>query len=345
MSNGTHKLLEHIFFFTILGAAAYLLWMIFAPFIGAIALAAIVVTICYPMHERIMKYMPKQNQALGAFASLATVILVVITPLALLGSLILKEALSIYTIFNSTNHISLLDSLSHIEVLIQKVVPTFSFDISSVIQQTASFVVDHLVSLFAGTASTIFLFFIALIACYYFFKDGKYFTTYLIKLSPLKDADDTLILKRLALAVRSVALGTVSVSLIQGILTALGLSIVGFDRAILLGCVAAIGALVPGVGTAIVIVPSVIYLFATGEQLSAIGLGLWGLLAVGLIDNLLGPYMMSKGNNLHPFLILISVLGGLSLFGPIGFILGPVILSFFLVLLELYHQYIKREVR
>ncbi len=216
---------------------------------------------------------------------------------------------------------------------------------SNVVQQTARFIVDHLVSLFAGTASTIFLFFIALFACYYFFKDGKYFTTYLIKLSPLKDVDDQLILTRLALAVRSVALGTVTVAIVQGILTAIGLSVVGFDRAILLGCVAAIGALVPGVGTAIVIIPSVIYLVISGQHFLAIGLGVWGLIAVGFIDNLLGPYMMSKGNNLHPFLILLSVLGGLSLFGPLGFILGPVILSFFLVLLELYHQYIKREVQ
>jgi predicted PurR-regulated permease PerM len=72
----------------------------------------------------------------------------------------------------------------------------------------------------------------------------------------------------------------------------------------------------------------------------AIGLAIWGMLAVGLIDNLLGPYLMSRGNKLHPFLILISVLGGISVFGPIGFIVGPVLISLFMVLLELYSIHI-----
>jgi predicted PurR-regulated permease PerM len=270
-------------------------------------------------------------------------VLAIVLPLAILGSFVLREALSIYTMLNTQSDVSFIETLSQFETFIQKIIPSFSFDMASVVQQTASFVVDNLLSLFAGTASTIFLFLIALIACYYFFKDGKHFTTQLIKLSPLKDTDDTLILKRLALAVRSVALGTVTVALIQGVLTALGLFMLGFDRAILWGCIAAIGALVPGVGTAIVLVPAVTYLIYTGAHLYALILGLWGLLAVGLIDNLLGPYLMSKGNNVHPFLILLSVLGGISLFGPIGFILGPVLLSFFLVLLELYHLYIKHS--
>jgi predicted PurR-regulated permease PerM len=92
-----------------------------------------------------------------------------------------------------------------------------------------------------------------------------------------------------------------------------------------------------------VFIPSVAYLLATGSYLFAGGVALWGVFAVGLIDNLLGPYLMSRGNNLHPFLILISVLGGIVLLGPIGFILGPVSMSLFSVLLELYALHIRRE--
>jgi len=155
-------------------------------------------------------------------------------------------------------------------------------------------------------------------------------------LSPLTDTNDALILKRLASAVRSVAVGTVSIAILQGVLTAIGLTIFGFDRAILWGCFAAFGALIPGVGTTVVFVPAIAFLIYNGSNLSAIALTVWGVLAVGLIDNLLGPYVMSRGNTMHPFFLLLSVLGGISLFGPIGFILGPVILSLFLVFLELY---------
>lgn len=343
MSSTSHKILENVFFFAILAGSAYLVWQLFVPFAGALALAAIIVTICYPMHERILLKVTPRRAGLAAFLSLLVVILVIVIPLTILASFILREALSIYQIFNTSDHISVINTLTKIESTIQTRIPEFSFDTAAMVQQSASFIVDRLVSIFTGTASTIFLLFIALFASYYFFKDGKHFTSYLIKLSPLKDVDDALILSRLAIAVRSVALGTVSVAMLQGFLTAIGLTIFGFDRAILWGCIAAIGALVPGIGTSIVFIPSVIYLLYTGSQFNAIALAIWGALAVGLIDNMVGPYVMSRGNNVHPFLILISVLGGIALFGPLGFILGPVILSLFLVLLEMYHIYIKKN--
>ncbi|MCA9365553.1 AI-2E family transporter, partial [Candidatus Kaiserbacteria bacterium] len=92
--------------------------------------------------------------------------------------------------------------------------------------------------------------------------------------------------------------------------------------------------------TSIVLVPAVIYSVFVGDWFTVIGLTAWGMLAVGLIDNLLGPYLMSRGTKQHPFVTLIAVLGGIALFGPIGFIVGPVIMSLFLVLLELYNQHI-----
>ncbi len=335
------KVIEYVFFFSVLGGAAYLMWQLFAPFGGALALAAIIVTICYPLYERILRVVPKRNKTIASLLSVLMVLLVVVIPLGILGSFVLREALSVYSLFNSNTYLSFTNQIADIEVLVQKLIPGFSIDIATYVQQIASFIATHLVSLFAGTASTLFLFFLALIASFYFFRDGKMFTSYIVKASPLKDIQDELILKRLATSVRSVALGTVLVALIQGVLTGIGLSLFGFDRAILWGCLAAISALIPGVGTTVVFVPAVIYLIATGSHLLAGGVALWGVLAVGFIDNLIGPYLMSRGNSLHPFLILLSVLGGIGVFGPIGFIIGPVILSFFMVLLELYAVQIK----
>jgi predicted PurR-regulated permease PerM len=102
------------------------------------------------------------------------------------------------------------------------------------------------------------------------------------------------------------------------------------------GSIAAVAALIPGVGTALVVVPGVLYLFFTGSTGYAIGLLIWGLLAVGLIDNLLGPLVVNRGIKIHPFIILLSVLGGLTFFGLVGFILGPLIIAFLFALLEIY---------
>jgi predicted PurR-regulated permease PerM len=337
----SEKLITEVFFFAILLASAYLVWNLFLPFLGALALAAIVVTICYPLHTFFKHKFPRLRPSILSLLSVAVVVVVVVMPVLLLSYLILGEAVSIYTLFNSPNSTAFIDAVTNAESIVQKIIPGFSVDMAKIVQQTASFFVEHLVVIFAGTASTLFLFFIALIGMYYFFKDGHYFTEYMVRLSPLSDLEDRQIMKRLANAVRSVALGTVTVALIQGVLTAVGLTIFGFDRAILLGCVAAIGALVPGVGTTIVILPSVVFLAVTGAYVPAILLAVWGVVAVGTVDNLIGPYLMSRGNNVHPFLILLSVLGGLAQFGPLGFILGPVILSLFLVLVELYHIHTK----
>lgn len=337
----TRLFIQNFFFFGLLIVAAFLMWQLLAPFFGVLALAAIIVTICYPIHERIEAYSRIKNKSLIAFGSLVMVVVVVILPLALMGSLLLRETVSLYTMFNTSSYSSFTSMLEQGETLIRAFVPEFSLDISAIVSQIANFIASHLLGIFAGTASTILYFFLTLIATFYFFRDGKIFTEYFVKLSPLKDGEDTLIITRLARAIRSVALGTILIAIIQGILTSFGLWLFGFDRAILWGVVAALGALIPGVGTTIVFIPAIIYLIVTGELMIAGGVAIWAFFAVGLIDNVLGPYVMSRGNSLHPFVILLSVLGGITLMGPIGFIIGPVIASLFTVLVELYSQYMR----
>ncbi len=337
----TLALVQNTFFFVLLFLASFLMWKLFAPFWGVLALAGIVVTICYPLHMRVKQVVFRKNETLASFVSLAIVLFAIILPLVLIASFLLREAVSVYTLFNTASYTSFSSALGDAESLIKTFVPEFSLDIAGIVSQVASFTASHLVSIFAGTASTIFYFFLSLIATFYFFRDGARITKYLVHLSPLKDGEDGMILGRLATSVRSVALGTILVALIQGILTSVGLWLFGFERAILWGVVAAIGALVPGVGTAIVFIPSIIFLIASGEYITAGGVAVWALLAVGLIDNILGPYLMSRGNPLHPFVILLSVLGGIALMGPIGFILGPVIASLFTVLVELFASHVK----
>jgi predicted PurR-regulated permease PerM len=226
---------------------------------------------------------------------------------------------------------------------IQVVIPGFEINLADQIRRSAEWFTGNLATIFAGTVSTFFLFFIALIASFYFFRDGKELLQLVIKASPLPDSEDREILDRMARAVRAVATGTLLVAMIQAVLATIGMTVVGIDRAVLLGGLVAIGAMIPGVGTGIVMLPVILFLFFSGSLVPAIGLLIWSVLVVGLVDNFVGPYLMSRGNNMHPFIILLSVLGGLSLFGPIGFLVGPVVVTLFLVLLEIYNHYIVKE--
>jgi len=337
------RVVEYVFFFGLLGAVAFLLWEMFSPFLSALALSGVIVTICYPVYLKIRQNIPKQNSSLAALITTFLVILVVILPIGFLISALLSEALSIYKILGSSN-VSIVASLNNLEDVIQQMIPSAELDLTEYLRQGAQWFAGNLGTIFAGTASTVFSLFISLIGAFYFFRDGRTFTKELVRISPLPDSEDELILRRLGQAVRSVATGTILVALIQGTLTGIGMAIFGFERAILFGAVAAFGALIPSIGTSIVFVPAVAYLAITGDYFNTVGLAIWGVLAVGLIDNLLGPYLMSRGNVIHPFLILLSVLGGIVVFGPVGFVVGPVVVSLFKVLLELYSQHISGPV-
>ncbi len=337
-----NRIVEYVFFFGFMSVVGYLLWEMLAPFVSALALSAIIVTICYPLYEKVQRRMYKQNATLAALTTTLLVLCIFIIPLFLLTSSLVNEAVSIYKVV-SAEQVGFETSLAKVEMQIQKFIPSFDMQVTEYVKQSATWLASHMGAFFAGTASTLFLVFIAIIGSFYLFRDGKEFTKSLVRISPLPDAQDEVIIERLAQAVRSVATGTVLIAIIQGTLTAFGLWLFGFDRAVLWGLVAAFGALIPGVGTMIVFVPAIAYLALNGMYMQMLGVGVWGAVAVGLIDNFLGPYIMSRGSSMHPFLILLAVLGGISAFGPIGFIVGPVLMSLFKVLLELYSVHISDQ--
>jgi len=335
----TNRIVEYVFFFGVMGVVAYVLWTMLAPFLSALALASIIVVICYPVYEWLIPRMPKKSVSLAAFVASFFSFFVIVLPLVFVLSSLVNEAVAVYSTVG-TGDAGFQQQIKNIENTVQRVIPSAEMNINEYLSQAASWAASNVGSIFAGTAATIFLFFIALIGSFFLFRDGREFTKQLVIISPLPDDQDELILKRLAESVRSIATGIVLIALIQGLLVTFGLWVVGFERAILWGTIASFGALIPGVGTTIVLVPSIIYLFATGSLAFGIGLTIYGATAVGLLDNIIGPYLMSRGNHLHPFIILLSVLGGISVFGPIGFIVGPVIVSLFKVLLELYSVHI-----
>jgi len=214
--------------------------------------------------------------------------------------------------------------------------PVGSLDFEQYMEQGLSFLIEHLGTVFSNVAKIMVSIIVLFIALYYLFKDGHELRKSVVALSPLSDVYDETIFRKLELAINSVVRGSISVALVQGVLTAIGLAIFGVPNSVLWGSVAAVTALIPGVGTSIVIIPSILFLFFTGAEVAAVGLLIWGIVAVGLVDNVLGPKIVGKGAKLHPFLILLSILGGIGLFGPIGFLFGPLALALLFAFLEIY---------
>ena len=334
---------EYVFFFALLCAAGYMVWRIIAPFFSGLALAVIIVIICYPLYERVLRLTPRRNATIASIVTTFLVIAVVVLPLALISTILLREAVDFYQNLGAGQDLAVERYVNNFESVVREYVPEFELSVTDTVREGAGWLTSNLGNIFAGTLSTVFVFIIAFIGSFYFFRDGKEFLKLAIKASPLPEHEDSIIFARLTDAIRGVVTGTVLIALIQGTLAAIGFTLFGVPQAVLWGSLAAVGALIPGIGTMVITVPAVMFLFVTGSPAAAVGLMLWGATVVGTIDNFLGPYLMSRGSNLHPFMTLISALGGVALFGPIGFIIGPVIMVLFMVLLEIYHQYILNE--
>ncbi len=334
------------FFFVLLLVAVIAVIKIFLPFLTPIVLAAAVAVLFHPVYRRISFIMGEGSirKNVSAFLSILIFLVAVIVPLFFIVRNMYAEIQSLYAVLideSGRSHIiTLLNNFSQtLSHYLFGVFPAYSFDslnITEYIKSALEWVFSNLDTVFSQLSKVLGYAFVFLLALFYFLKDGRSIVKHFISWSPLLDSNDVYIVKTLKRAIQSVFAGTIVVSLIQGILTGIGFAIFGIPAATVWGSVAAVAAFIPGIGTSLVIVPGIIYLFIIGQTPFAIGLIIWGALAVGLVDNLLGPFLVNKGMNVHPFLILISVLGGLVTFGPIGFVLGPLVLAFVFALLEIY---------
>ncbi len=340
-----HQKSQLNFLLLLLAVIFVLAFFIFKPFFYALILALVFATAFAPLHQKLLTA-TAGKKGLAAVLSTIAVLVVVVVPLSFLGTQIFHEASGLYTSLvenGGTSDLSV--SISNTLQKITRFSPVpieFSTDFSQYLKQGLNWLLQHLGPLFANIAQGLLGIFVFLIALYYLFKDGPKLKTAVVALSPLQDIHDEKIFTKLTLAINSVIKGNLAVAIVQGILTTIGFAIFGVPNAALWGSVAVFAALIPGVGTALVLTPAILYLFFSGETLTAIGLLVWGIVAVGLIDNFLGPKLASRGMRLHPFLILLSILGGLGSFGPIGFVLGPLVLSLLFALLEIYFT-LRRE--
>ena len=319
----------------ILLAVMVLVFLVVKPYIAIIAIAAALAVALRPVHNFIVKFIP--SRGLAAFLATLVTILLILIPLATLGSLALNEAINAYHQVSSRAS-QIQPALADAQAYLDKLAPTigFSVDINGTLAKIASWVVGNLDSLFSGLAQGIIGFLLTMFMLYYFFQDGHRFRQFFIDHSPLPDKEDIQIAERVERAINSVMRGSILIALMQGILTGAGFAIFGVPSPALWGSLAVIAALVPTLGTTLINIPGVIFLAATGHSGAAIGLAIWAGVAVGMVDNFLSPRLVARGTHMHPLVVLLSVIGGLELFGPVGFLIGPLVFSLFFSLLDIY---------
>lgn len=331
------------FYVALLIGVSALFYFIIAPYVAVIFLAVVTVVLFGPMHANTLRYF-KGKKNLSAFVSTASVLIIIFLPLFVIGNLLIRESTSFYleTRGNAGSVQSLEIVAQNIEIAIESRFPGLGFDTENFLnvgpyfEKVFVWLSNNVASFFSGILHFTLSAFLYVLCLFYLFRDGESLFKKVLAWSPLFDVYDNLILSKLSGAVTSVLRGQIMVGVIQGTLTGIGFWIFGVPHPAIWGSVAAFASLIPAVGTSFVTVPAIIFLLITGHIPQAVGLVAWAVVAVGLVDNILGPYFINRGVKIHPFLILISVLGGIGFFGPVGFIAGPVILSLLFALMEIY---------
>ena len=323
---------------------AIVLW----PLSGAVSWAVFMAIVFSSLQER-SSVMFRGRRGWAAFGTLVVIVVSVLLPMALLTASVAHEASAFYQRFKS-GEIQLSQYFQRaIDVLpgwVRVSLDRFGLADLGTVQRTlvdalgrsSHLLTAQVFSIGQNTLQFVVNFFVMLYLLFFLLRDGKALSAQAARALPFKPEHTQRLIKQFATVVRATVKGNVLVALVQGALGWLAFSVLGISGALLWGAVMALLSLLPAVGAALVWGPVALYLFSTGAIASSLGLIAWGVLVIGLVDNVLRPILVGKETRLPDYLVLIATLGGLSVFGLNGFVIGPVIAAIFIVVWDIFAQ-------
>jgi predicted PurR-regulated permease PerM len=341
--DSTANRLQHLFFFALFIGSLVLVFFLLKSFISPLILAFALSIVFRPVYKRIKNHLGGM-ETLSALITVVLALIIVFVPLFFITQILLGEAHNLYSFAVTDGGAQKM--LTSFAATVGRLPGGSNFTISTnltvYIQQSLQWLIDHSDSFLNEFFKIAVALLIMTIAAFYILRDGNKFRDKYITMSPLPDMYDKKIIDTISSAVDSVIKGSLIIAVIQGIQGTIGVAIAGYSNPLVWGVLTAAASLIPGIGTGTVMIPAILYKFGTGHIAAAIILLVWYLLAITFIDNILSPIIMGRGIKIHPFLVLLGALGGVTLFGPIGLIAGPLIMAFFFALIDLYPYIIGR---
>jgi predicted PurR-regulated permease PerM len=325
-------------------AMAWITW----PFFGAI-LWALVVTIAFaPIHDRIALIMPKRKNTVTLLTMMAVIALVII-PTFIVGSMMVDEALSTY------------NSLQNREIDIGKIVRDIeaaipiswraqidrfgAMDINALQGRLSTMLTSGLqlfareaVSIGQGAFNFALTLGVMLYLTFFLLRDGRYVTRRIGEVVPLRSEQRIALFQKFTTVIRATVKGSVIVAIVQGLLGGFLFAFLDIRASLLWGVVMGLLALIPAVGTGLVWAPVGIYLLVTGSIWQGATVLLFGFFVISMVDNVLRPMLVGQDTRMPDYVVLISTLGGLSVMGLNGLIVGPVIAAMFISAWEIFGE-------
>jgi predicted PurR-regulated permease PerM len=338
-----------LFFGTITLIVLYFSYLIIKPYLLDIFMALVLFFTTKPLHRALTRLLGGWKALASALTCLILLLLILI-PLFSLMSIIATQALefsSQVTKDMQTGHLWLwisvkIDAFKLYLTRLNLPLPPGEIKLDQIVRtmvtSASAFVYNNAIGLIKGFSIFFFDLMLVLFITFFMFLQGDEFIQAIKRLSPLDPADNDEILRETETTIKATLWGTVIVAFAQGTLGGVGFLIVGLPQPAFWGTVMIPASVIPVVGSTIIWGPAAVYLLVTGHITKGIILILWGGVVVSVIDNVLKPILVKGSSETPSIFILFSILGGLTYFGMIGFILGPLILSFLLSMLRIYQK-------
>ncbi|MDR2128342.1 MAG: AI-2E family transporter [Burkholderiaceae bacterium] len=343
----TKRLQRNVFLLLLVSVTCAFAWVM-SPFITAVFWAVALALLFHGVFNRV-QILLKGRRNLAAALTVALIVLIVVTPAILVAVAAADEAAR-FSLRMRSGEIDFHGYFNQIAAIAPNWVPTVleRFGITSVsdavnrlsamLLQGGQFITTQAVSIGQNTVIWVINLGIILYLLFFFLRDGDAMEALIRRSTPMSPEQTQALLGKFATVVRATVKGNVVVALIQGFLGGLAFWALDIHGAVLWGALMALLSLLPAVGAVLIWAPAAIYLAVTGSIGQAIGLALWGLLVISMIDNLLRPLLVGKDTKLPDWIVLLSTLGGISLFGISGFVVGPVIAALFMAAWTLFNQ-------
>jgi len=322
---------KQVFFilFTVLGVL--FVTMLF-PFLTTIVLAVMLTVLFLPVYRWLLRRLSYPWLASGL--TVLCFLVVLCLPLFGMGTIIFRQSQNLSEWVVGQGGVTVLvDGLNE---TIVRYLPLNTFDLGASIKESVGDISTWMATLFTATLSTLFSFILILVSLFYFLKDGKQWRDLLTHLSPLSEESDRRILKAIRDAINGMTIGYLLIGVLQGVLVGLGFWLFHIPNAALWGLFAGLVSFIPTIGTSLVAIPAIAYLLLMDRVGAAVGMTLWSAAIVGGVDDLIKPYIVGRNIKVHPLLILFAILGGIALMGPVGVLIGPLIVSVLYALVGAY---------
>ena len=325
-------------------AMGWILW----PLFGALLWAAVIALLFAPVQQALLRRL-RRRRTLAALLTLSLAIAVMIVPLALTATALAAEAAALYQRLQSGEldltriFRGLYNGLPDALTSLLDRMGMANFDqlqrrLTALLGQASQAIATQAFSLGQGTFEFGTMLVITLYVAFFMIRDGERLMQVIRHALPLADDHKRLLSARFTNVIRATVRGNLVIAVLQGALGGLAFWVLDVHGALLWAVLMACLSLLPAIGAALVWGPVVVVFFVTGETGSGLALLAWGVLVIGLVDNLLRPLLVGRDTGMSDALVMVTTLGGITVFGLNGFILGPAIAAMFIAAWELHAQ-------